>query len=63
MAHLRRQESVASRGYVRRMNDDRPDADDDLSSAIVAADDTGMIRGEQSIVQAEMDEALESTEG
>ncbi|MFN2461988.1 MAG: hypothetical protein ABR591_15125 [Candidatus Velthaea sp.] len=46
------------------MNDDRlvTEAEDDRVSAVIAADDTGMISGERLITEAEMDEGLQDEE-
>ena len=37
--------------------------EDDVDKAVTAADDTGMVTGEQSIAEAEIDEQLEDLEG
>ena len=48
------------------MNENQPPAeteDNGLAAAVIAADDTGMVRGEQQIVHADIDDRLATTEG
>ncbi len=37
--------------------------DEDVDKAVIGADDTGILAGEQSVVETEIDEALEGSDG
>jgi hypothetical protein len=43
----------------KRPPDDEPDDEDDVTEAVVAADDTGLVRNEIQIVHAEFEQADE----